>query len=135
MRHREVVTCFLRNRRRVLVLKRSPSVRTFRGKWAAVSGGIEEDTPLLQAYREIREEAGLTQDEVCLICQGSLLNVADPENDVLWTVHPFLFEVQSPSRIRLDWEHTEAKWVHPDELDGLDAVPSLKEAWKRLWIE
>jgi 8-oxo-dGTP pyrophosphatase MutT (NUDIX family) len=132
MRRRDVVTCLLQHEGRVLVLKRSDAVRTHRGKWAGVSGGVDADTPLKQAFQEILEETGLGVDELQLIRQGKSLDIEDTENDVNWCVHPFLFSIADPSRVRLDWEHTESRWVDPSELESLDTVPRLKETWERL---
>ena len=52
---------------------------------------------------------------------------------VEWVVHPLLFDVEGESDIRLDWEHTECRWVDPGELGTLDTVPMLAETWERLW--
>ncbi len=48
-------------------------------------------------------------------------------------MHPFLFEVEDPSSIRLDWEHVCSRWIDPSELEDLDTVPKLKETWELLW--
>ena len=133
MRRRDKVTCFLQHEGQILVLRRSQKVRTHRGKWAGVSGGIDAVTPLQQALQEMREETGLGENEVWLLRQGEPLKVPDAENNVEWRVHPFLFAVQEPDRIRLDWEHTESRWIAPGDLVKLDTVPGLKEMWERLW--
>ncbi len=134
MRQREVVTCFLRHGGRILVLRRSQRVGTHRDKWAGVSGSVEAGAaPLEQAYRELREETGLTEADVQLLRQGAPLEIPDPEYDTLWRVHPFLFEVHDPLLIRLDWEHVEGRWVEPSELSGMVTVPRLKETWDQLW--
>jgi isopentenyldiphosphate isomerase len=54
MRRRRAVTCFLQYEGRILLLRRSSTVRTYRGMWAGVSGSIESSTPLGQAIREIQ---------------------------------------------------------------------------------
>ncbi|MCH8207141.1 MAG: NUDIX pyrophosphatase [Chloroflexi bacterium] len=133
MKERPVVTSFLRRGCRVLVLRRSQRVRTHRGKWAAVSGGIEGADPLEQALLEVREETGLADDELRLVRAGQPLRVPDAEHGVEWVVHPFLFDFEGESEIRLDWEHTECRWVDPGELGTLDTVPMLAETWERLW--
>ena len=56
----------------------------------------------------------------------------DPENDILWRVHPFLFCLADLATVRLDWEHVESRWIAPGELDTLDTVPKLKETWERV---
>ncbi len=123
----EVVTAFLIHDGRILVLRRSDKVGTYRGRWAAVSGTIEQ-APLDQAYTELDEETGLGRDDVELLKQGDPLLVFDRDNERTWRVHPFLFAVKDPSRIRLDWEHVQRRWVWPGEIDRLDTVPDLAEA-------
>lgn len=116
-----------------MLLRRSVQVRTHREKWAGVSGGIEESTPLEQAMREIREETGLEEPDVRLVRRGEPLVVPDSEHRVEWTVYPFLFEVRDPSLVRLNWEHTEGRWLAPEDIGDFDVVPMLSETWERLW--
>ncbi len=133
----EVVTAFLIHDGRILVLRRSDKVGTYRGCWAAVSGYLEqaplEQAPLDQAYTELDEETGLGRDDVELLKEGDPLLVYDRDNDRTWRVHPFLFEVKDSSRIRLDWEHVDRRWIWPGEIDGLDTVPGLGDALKRVY--
>jgi hypothetical protein len=42
----EVVTAFVTRGREILVLRRSERVRTYAGRWAAVSGYLESEDPL-----------------------------------------------------------------------------------------
>ena len=137
MQEAKVVTCFLLRRSpggdEVLLLRRSQRVGTYRGRWAGVSGYLEEANPLAQAYREIEEEAGLARDEVTLLRAGEPLVVVDAEADRSWIVHPFLFEVRPDAQVRVDWEHTEARWVRPEEVSAFDTVPQLAEALIRVY--
>ena len=133
MRRREVVTSFLQHNDRILVLKRSQRVGTHQGKWAGVSGSVEGQSPLAQALQEIDEETGQGQTDVRLLREGQPLDITDPENEVVWRVYPFLFEVHDPSSIRLDWEHTECRWIDPADLTGLSTVPCLIDTWDQLW--
>ncbi len=138
MRDVHVVTCFLLRRGErtdeVLLLRRSGQVGTYRGRWAGVSGYVEEGvTPLEQAYREMGEEVGLGRDAVRLLTEGEPLIVVDESIDTRWTVHPFLFEAPRPDDVRLDWEHTESRWVRPEEVSGMETVPGLAEALSRVY--
>ena len=133
MRRRRVVTCFLWPEGRILLLRRSVQVQTHREKWAGVSGGIEESTPVAQAMREIREETGLEEHDVRLERRGEPLVVPDSEYRVEWTVYPFLFEVRDLSLVRLNLERTEGLWVAPEDIRDFDVVPMLGETWERLW--
>ena len=147
MRDIQVVTCFLlrggeegpsthsacSGQAEILLLRRSDRVSTYRGLWAAVSGYLEVESPLEQAYREIEEEVGLGRGDVRLLAQGEPLVVPDETIDTRWSVYPFLFEALRPERLRLDWEHTESRWVRVEEMGGLETVPRLEEALARVY--
>lgn len=124
---RDVVTSFLWNNGEVLILRRSAKVGTFRGRWAGVSGYIE-DPEDEQAIREITEETELLDADFKLLKKGKLLEVEDPENNVLWRVRPYLFSIEGRGRIKIDWEHTETRWIKPEEISSFETVPGLKEA-------
>ena len=85
-----VVTAFLYRRGRVLLLRRSERVGTYRARWAGVSGYLERGS-LPQARRELREEVGLSPDQVTLRGLGIPLILRDPEVEPPWIVFPFLF--------------------------------------------
>jgi len=128
-----VVTVFLRHEGRLLLLRRSDRVGSYRGRWAAVSGYLEEPTALAQALREVREETGLEAAELILARTGAPFAVEDAGLDRRWVVHPFLFDVVTPPAIRLDWEHSEFRWVAPGALRDLPTVPQLAEALAACW--
>ncbi len=124
---KEVVTCFLESDNKILLLRRSGRVGTYQGQWAGVSGYIET-TPDEQAYIEIKEETGLERKDVKLVHKGKPLEVLDVKVKTKWIVHPFLFQVKNPDKIKLDWEQQESKWIDPGEFDNYITVPKLKEA-------
>lgn len=129
-RRRQVVTAFLRHAGRVLLVRRSAEVGTYRGRWSAISGYLES-TPLAQAYTEIAEETGLGREDVRLRAHAPPLEVFDEALGTLWAVHPFLFDVLNPEAIRLDWENTQMEWVAPADLERYETVPALAEALAR----
>ncbi len=121
MKKIHVVSCFLKRGEKILLLKRSSSVGSYPGKWAAVSGYIEGDEQSLErAYTEIFEEVGLERERLSLRAIGEPLSI-DGEP---WVVHPFLFEV-GEEPIRLDWEHVEYRWVAPGDISKYEIVPKL----------
>ena len=73
-----VVTCFLRHRGEVLLLRRSAKVGSYRGRWGAVAGHVEGNDPDGSALREIAEETGL-RDGVSLSERGEPFPVEDLE--------------------------------------------------------
>jgi PncC family amidohydrolase len=128
---KHVVTCFLEHQKLILILRRSGKVSTYKRAWAGVSGYLETD-PLDQAYTEIREETGFFKSTVKLICTGKPIEVIDTQLHTKWIVHPFLFHVTDPDRLKTDWEHTEFKWIKPRDLAKYDTVPGLTRALNSL---
>jgi len=123
-----VVTAFLRYEGRILLVQRGSRVGTYQGRWSAISGYLEDAEPLLQALREIREETGLSGGEVHLVAEAEPIAIPAPEMNRLWMVHPFLFEIDDPEHVRLDWENVESRWVAPDEIRTYPTVPKLEDA-------
>jgi len=128
LQKRSVVTAFLRHAGKVLLVRRSDRVGSYRGCWSAISGYMEEMTPLLQARREIREETGLSDDQVHLVSSGRPLTITAPELACVWLVHPFLFDIDDPQKVRLDWENSDCRWVSPEQVHGFETVPKLAQA-------
>jgi ADP-ribose pyrophosphatase YjhB (NUDIX family) len=128
----DVVTVFLTHRSKILVLKRSREVGTYKGHWAGVSGYLENNHPLAQALTEMAEEVGLGEEDVTLLKAGKPLEIVDRTQGRAWRVHPFLFAVHEPDKIILDWENKEMRWILPEEIDQLKTVPALKEALERV---
>lgn len=130
MQINHVVTCFLEYQGSILILKRSRQVGSYEERWAGVSGYIEEDnSPFEQALLELSEEAALMSDDVEMLREGRCVQVVDEKLDCTWIVHPFLFRLHDPAKIVLDWEHTECRWINPEDIKILTTVPSLYEAW------
>ena len=133
MQEVHVVTAFLVHNGKILLLRRSRQVGSYQQKWAGISGYVEEDqTPLQQVRVEIKEESGLTESDLTLLKQGSPLEVVDENLGRIWVVHPFRFDLRQPDKVKIDWEHSEYKWVYPREIIDHACVPGLFEAWQRV---
>ena len=127
------VTSFLESDKEILILLRSERVSTYRGKWAAISGSLDEGkTPDDQAIVEIEEETGLSRKDLKLIKKGEPLVFYDETLGLRKTIYPYLFHIENRNMIRLDWEHNELKWIKPEDIDKYDAMPELKEALGRV---
>ncbi|NIO19473.1 MAG: NUDIX domain-containing protein [Candidatus Aenigmarchaeota archaeon] len=127
-----VVTCFLKYKDLILILRRSKKTGSYQGRWAGISGFIEKgEKPLETAFKEIREETGLTKEEIVLLKKGKKFEVRDEDLGKLWIVHPFLFETKT-KRISLDREHKEHKWIRPQEITNYDTVPELGKSLDRV---
>ena len=63
---------------KILIMKRSDKVRTYKGMWGVAAGYIEEDeTPLETAYKEIREETGIEGEYLTLLKQFEPVEIND----------------------------------------------------------
>jgi 8-oxo-dGTP pyrophosphatase MutT (NUDIX family) len=129
---KRVVTCFLKTGEKILLVKRSEKVGTYKGKWSGISGYLDEGDADKQAFKEIKEETNLSLNDIELIKKGELMEVLDEAKGIKWIVYPYLFEVKHPEKIRLDWENTEMKWVTPQEIIFYPTVPKLKEALEKV---
>ncbi len=112
-------------------MRRSQQVGTYQGRWAGVSGYVEK-SPDEQALVEIAEETGLTEEDLKLIGKGEPLTIADEALGVKWVVHPYLFHIEDRGKIKIDWEHKEARWIKPEEIGNYPTVPMLKETLDRV---
>jgi 8-oxo-dGTP diphosphatase len=126
-----VVTSFIQNNDRILIVKRSQKVGTYRGAWSAISGYMEK-APLAQALTEIKEETGFKKNDIQLIRQGDPFSIIDESIKKKWTIHPFLFNVKNPEKLVIDWENVESRWVLPPELQNYKTVPGLTDALNKV---
>jgi 8-oxo-dGTP pyrophosphatase MutT (NUDIX family) len=126
MRSTRIVTSFIKDNDKFLLLKRSNKVKTMKGLWAGISGIIEnEEDPLIRAKIEIFEELGITEDKIKFLKAASKMTVHSPQyENHEWEIFPFLFESSNPT-IKLNWENSEYKWVTVNEIRNYDTVPSI----------
>lgn len=133
MRATKIVTSFIQDEQKILILKRSDKVKTMKGLWAGISGIIEKDeNPLTRAKIEIYEETGISEDKIKLIKSAEKLRVNSPQyENHEWEIFPFLFEAKNPE-IKLNWENSEYLWIQIDELKNYNSVPSLEKVLSNL---
>lgn len=128
MRATRIVTSFIRDNGKLLILKRSDEVKSMKGLWAGISGIIEKnEEPLTRAKIEIFEEVGITEDKINLIKATEEIRINSPQyKNHEWEIFPFLFEVNNP-KITLNWENSDFKWISIEELENYETVPSLQK--------
>ena len=124
----KIVTSFIRDNEKLLILKRSNKVKSMKGLWAGISGIIEKnEEPLKRAKIEIFEEVGITEDVVTLVRSAEKMKIDSPQyENHEWEIFPFLFEAENPT-IKLNWENSEFKWINVEELENYETVPSLQK--------
>lgn len=127
-----VITVFIKHRDKILLLKRSDKVSTYRGRWNTVAGYLDELKPIHEkVLEEIREEIGVKKESILSQRIGKTYTFKDPQVNKTWIVHPVLVELKKIPDIKLDWEHTEYKWIKPEELKKFDIVPKIDESLRK----
>ena len=126
MRSTRIITAFIKNNNKILILKRSDKVRSMKGLWSGVSGIIENnEIPINRAKIEIFEEVGIKENKINLVKSIEKIKITSPQyENHEWEVFPFLFETKE-SEIKLNWENSEHKWINVNELKNYETVPSL----------
>lgn len=127
-RSTKIITCFLKNNEKILILRRSEKVKSMKGLWAGISGIIEKnELPLQRAKIEVFEEVGINDDQINLLKESDEMRIISPQyENHEWEVYPFLFSVENP-KIKLNWENSEYKWIKIEEITNYETVPSLEK--------
>lgn len=126
-----VVTVFIRFEGEVLIVRRSNRVGNYRGKWNAISGYIDKTEPLeRKALAEVKEETGITGVIIRNVIIGRPYELEDAAIKKTWLVCPFIVELNSRPKIKLDFESTRYKWIKPEELGRFDTVKCLDKSYR-----
>jgi len=89
-----IVTSFIKNDDKILILKRSDKVKSMKCLWAGVSGIIEKNdtAPLDRAKIEIFEETGINEKEIELLKSIEQIKIESAQyKNHEWNIFPFLF--------------------------------------------
>ena len=134
MHKTKIVTTFLTNSDKILLLKRSQKVKSMKNLWAGISGIIEgNEEPIKRAQIEIYEEVGIKKSNITLIKEGDIILIESPQyTNHQWEVYPFLFSC-TKREIKLNWENSDSKWIYMNELSDFRTVPSLDKVLARLF--
>lgn len=127
-----VVTSFLVREGSVLLLRRSPRVRTFRGAWAGVSGKVEAH-PYVQALREIEEETGIGEHELLCVGEADPVAVTSRTYRHRLVIKAYLFALSPQARIRLNQENDDFGFYRPGRFPA-PCVPRLEAVFRRVWV-
>lgn len=128
-----VLTCFVKYKDKILLLRRSDKVRTYQGLWNTVAGYLDEFVSVQEkTYRELQEELGITVDLIKQIKQGEPYEFNDKNINKTWIIFPVLAELNREPVIKLDWEHIEYQWIDPTDLKKFDIVPNLEKSLIRV---
>ena len=129
MHSTNIVTSFIKNDDKILILQRSDKVKSMKCLWAGVSGIIEkrDKTPLDRAKTEIREETGIGENEIELLKSIEQIKIESAQyKNHEWNIFAFLFKTKN-SKVKLNWENSDYNWIKPNEIKNYETVPELEK--------
>jgi len=127
VRRAPTVNCVVKHDDKILIVKRSSTMRFYPDKWNGISGFLEEGRSVEeQARKEVREETGITDGEIVSLRRGRSFEFEEPMYDKQWVVNPVLVEVKT-SKVKTDWEAQDHRWITRGELGEFDIVPRFNQ--------
>ena len=94
---------------------------------------LDDFTPLREkALEELYEETGISKESVSEVMVAEPYESSDAELQKTWFVHPVLVELGREPEVRLDWEHTEYRWIDPAEITNYETFSELPEVLGRV---
>jgi 8-oxo-dGTP pyrophosphatase MutT (NUDIX family) len=118
---------------KILLLKRSDKVLNYKGMWNVIGGYIDRPEPLqAKAMSELNEETGIDAGLASSIVAAEPYMLIDKKTSKTWLVCAFLVEFDKAPKVKLDFEHTEYRWIAPEELKSFDTVPGIENTYRLL---
>ncbi|MFZ0454523.1 MAG: NUDIX pyrophosphatase [Ignavibacteriaceae bacterium] len=109
-----------------LLLKRSEKV-IYPGLWQMVNGKIKNVEKAYQtALREIREETGIVPEKLWVVPKVN--SFYSHENDNIMLLPVFAAQFNFFSKVVISSEHSEFKWVNPEEAKKLLAWDGQRQS-------
>lgn len=124
-----VVACVVKHRGRILILRRSQEVEVYKDKWSGISGYIGDRELPEAAYEEIRDETGLRKMDLEFIRELKPIEFSGGGRD--WVIHVYLFKSKTKN-VKIGSEHTEYKWMPPEEVENYDTIPKFEQVLELL---
>ena len=120
-----VLNCAVKYKSKILIVKRSKSMRLYPGYWNGISGFLDDRKSLEEkVYEELREELRIGRRDIISITIGKIFDQEAPKYEKTWIVHPVLVKIKT-NRIKLDWEAEDYKWIKPREANSFKLLPGF----------
>lgn len=132
VRRAPVINCVVRNKDKILLVKRSSELKFYPNYWNGISGFIDDERSVVEKVKdEINEETGIGEKDIISIEEGKVFEQDEPRYNKTWIVHPVLVEVKT-DKVKLDWEAEDYKWVLPNEAKKYNLLPGFEEVLEAL---
>lgn len=118
-----ITTALVEFNGKFLIAKRASTKKFSPNHWEFISGFIEEKESAEETIvRELDEETKF---------KGKIIKKADPfffvDEEARWVVIPFLIKVENGKEVINKKDHSEAKWIHIEEVETYkDLMPFSK---------
>lgn len=100
-----------------LLLKRAP-YQYYPNLWQMVSGKIKDGEKAYEtALREIKEETDLTPEKMWIA--PNINSFYSPDDEYISLIPVFAAKVKYDSSVKISTEHSEYKWLKPEEAKNL----------------
>ncbi len=121
-----VINVFIRHKDKILLLKRSNQVLAYKGKWNSLGGFLDELKPIKEKIlKEVNEELKINKKLIKSIKLFKPYKLIDKFIKRTWLIFPALVDLKQKPKIKLDWEHTDFKWIYPKDIKKFDIVLKL----------
>ncbi|MBD3155521.1 MAG: NUDIX domain-containing protein [Candidatus Aenigmarchaeota archaeon] len=132
MEDRNVVICIIKNKGKILLLKRRPDDKIYPDRWNFICGVIDPgETPIKTAYREIEEESGIQKNNLKLLKKGEPYTRVDRNLSIIFHNNIFLLKSDT-NQIELDHENTDYTWIDPNDIFDYYLAPGMLQAYIKL---
>ncbi len=99
----------------------------YKNLWSSLAGFIDDEKPIEDKIaEEITEELGLQKTQITRIAKSEIYTFKDEKLNRDWIRNLYLVEISNPN-IKLNWEHTDYRWISPDEIKDYETTPGFAE--------
>jgi len=126
-----VVSCFVRHRGRVLLVRGSDTAGADAGRWDVISGRIDDPCGSVEAdgRRVLRDALGAAAAGTAFVRAGRPVDGGSESGSA--TVRPVLFESDARD-VASEAAFDAVEWVDPTAIRDRKTAPRLRDAWRRV---
>ena len=103
----------------ILIMKRTSKVLTNKNVWDCIGGYYDEIIPPeKKALKEVIEETGISHNQILSTNVGKTFNIIEKSPARRWIIFPVMFILKKKTDPKLDWEHSDFKWIKKNRIHG-----------------